>query len=425
MEDHRDDLAVIAAGYPDEMADADRRQPGPAEPLRPHDPLPRLHDRGAGGHLRVDERRPTATTSTRAAAPALAEVIDAEPRTRGLRQRPLRAQRVRGRGQPPGRAPGRPSRRPTDEQLTTLTAADVVAPDRTEPASPPSACSRRPCGSGLGGGGCGGARATRAARCCSRSWSSAAGLLGHVGDEDRHQQVDEVAGEQPVALVRALAGPPAELDVGEAHRRVAPVQRRADDARRQQRADQRAPAGDAVAGVAAARVVEDRRLARARSRRLLRLTSSAAMRRYARPPSGSCSLATSGRMNADASTRMSGVRLASYWSSRALRRASISRPCLAMIARSRPSRSPKWYCSDVVLRCWASRLISRSDTPSMPRAANSRSAAAIRTPTPRASRAPRIAGSAARSPVSPSGRPYRCLRRTPTEPAPERPPEAR
>ncbi len=48
-----------------------------------------------------------------------------------------------------------------------------------------------------------------------------------------------------------------------------------------------------------------------------------------------------------------------------------------MIARSRPSRSPKWYCSDVVLRCCASRLISRNDTPSMPRAANSRSAAAI------------------------------------------------
>ena len=48
-----------------------------------------------------------------------------------------------------------------------------------------------------------------------------------------------------------------------------------------------------------------------------------------------------------------------------------------MIARSRPSRSPKWYCSDVVLRCCASRLISRSDTPSIPRAANSRSAAAI------------------------------------------------
>ena len=43
MEDHRDDLAVIAAGYPDEMAHADRRQPRPEEPLHPHDPLPRLH----------------------------------------------------------------------------------------------------------------------------------------------------------------------------------------------------------------------------------------------------------------------------------------------------------------------------------------------------------------------------------------------
>ena len=48
-----------------------------------------------------------------------------------------------------------------------------------------------------------------------------------------------------------------------------------------------------------------------------------------------------------------------------------------MIARSSPCRSPKWYCSDVVLRCPASRLISRSDTPSIPRLAKSCSAAVI------------------------------------------------
>ena len=73
MEDHRDDLAVIAAGYPDEMADADRRQPRPEEPLRPHDPLPRLHDRGARRDLRVDERATASTTSTRPGALQLAE----------------------------------------------------------------------------------------------------------------------------------------------------------------------------------------------------------------------------------------------------------------------------------------------------------------------------------------------------------------
>ena len=47
MEDHRDDLAVIAAGYPDEMAGFIDTNPGLQEPLHAHDPLPRLHDRGA------------------------------------------------------------------------------------------------------------------------------------------------------------------------------------------------------------------------------------------------------------------------------------------------------------------------------------------------------------------------------------------
>ena len=74
---------------------------------------------------------------------------------------------------------------------------------------------------------------------------------------------------------------------------------------------------------------------------------------------------------------MSGAPSNSYSSSSPWRTASISCPCLTMIARSRPTRSPKWYCNDVVLRWPASRLISRSDTPSMPRQANSRSAAAI------------------------------------------------
>ena len=54
MEDHRDDLAVVAAGYPDEMRELHRHQPRPEEPLRAHDPLPRLHDRRAGRDLRVD-----------------------------------------------------------------------------------------------------------------------------------------------------------------------------------------------------------------------------------------------------------------------------------------------------------------------------------------------------------------------------------
>ena len=84
MEDHRDDLAVIAAGYPEEMATLIDANPGLQEPLRPHDPLPRLHDRGAGGDLRVDERGQPLPPRRGAARCALAEVIDAEPRTRGF-----------------------------------------------------------------------------------------------------------------------------------------------------------------------------------------------------------------------------------------------------------------------------------------------------------------------------------------------------
>ena len=105
MEDHRDDLAVIAAGYPDEMATLIDANPGLQsrfartihfpdytteelvaifESMSASQPLPPR--RGGGAAAGRGHRRRAA-----------------DPR---LRQRPLRAQRVRGRGQPPGRAAG-------------------------------------------------------------------------------------------------------------------------------------------------------------------------------------------------------------------------------------------------------------------------------------------------------------------------------
>ena len=51
MEDHRDDLAIVAAGYTEEMDDLHRHQPGPEEPVHPHDQLPRLHHRRARADL--------------------------------------------------------------------------------------------------------------------------------------------------------------------------------------------------------------------------------------------------------------------------------------------------------------------------------------------------------------------------------------
>ena len=105
MEDHRDDLAVIAAGYPEEMAELIDANPGLSSRFARtiHFPdytteelLAIFESMSEANRYHLDE----------AGALRLAELIDAEPRTRGLRQRPLRAQRVRGGDRPAGRAAG-------------------------------------------------------------------------------------------------------------------------------------------------------------------------------------------------------------------------------------------------------------------------------------------------------------------------------
>jgi hypothetical protein len=124
MEDHRDDLALIAAGYPTEMADFIDANPGLKSrftrfidfPDYTTDELVEIFQR-MSGDLRYD-----LDDSGRA---ALRTVIEAEPRTRGFGN----ARFVRNLFE---EAVGRQADRlatvaePTDEQLTTLTAADIA-----------------------------------------------------------------------------------------------------------------------------------------------------------------------------------------------------------------------------------------------------------------------------------------------------------
>jgi Holliday junction resolvasome RuvABC ATP-dependent DNA helicase subunit len=126
MEDHRDDLAVIAAGYPAEMAELIAANPGLSSrfartihfPDYTTEELLAIFESMSGAiRYHLDE----------AAAVRLAEIIDAEPRTRGFGN----ARFVRNLFEA---AVARQAERlatvdhPTDTQLTTLTAADIGAP---------------------------------------------------------------------------------------------------------------------------------------------------------------------------------------------------------------------------------------------------------------------------------------------------------
>lgn len=127
MEDHRDDLAVIAAGYPEEMGALIDSNPGLKSRFSRTIHFPdytteeliaifELMSAGSSYHLDED------------GALRLAEVVHDEPRTRGFGN----ARFVRNVFEA---AVGRQADRlanvehPTDDELTTLTAADIGPPD--------------------------------------------------------------------------------------------------------------------------------------------------------------------------------------------------------------------------------------------------------------------------------------------------------
>jgi hypothetical protein len=127
MEDHRDDLAVIAAGYPEEMAELIDANPGLKSrftrtvhfPDYSTDELVAIFELlGKDTDYHLDD----------AGRARLVEVVEAEPRTRGFGN----ARFVRNVFEA---AVSRQAERlaavatPTDAELTTLTAADVVPPD--------------------------------------------------------------------------------------------------------------------------------------------------------------------------------------------------------------------------------------------------------------------------------------------------------
>ena len=125
MEDHRDDLAVIAAGYPDEMAALIDANPGLQSRFARTVHFPDytteelvaiFESMSAASEYHLDE----------AGALALASVIHQQPRGRGFGNarfvRNLFEAAVSGQAERLAAV-----EHPTDEQLTTLTAADIVA----------------------------------------------------------------------------------------------------------------------------------------------------------------------------------------------------------------------------------------------------------------------------------------------------------
>ena len=124
MEDHRDDLAIVAAGYPAEMAELIDTNPGLKSRFTRTIEFPDYtDDELVSIFVALGERNRYVLSDD-----ALDRLRRADRRRAAhsrLRQRPLRAQPVRVRRRAPGRCAWRRSTDPSNEQLCTFVAADL------------------------------------------------------------------------------------------------------------------------------------------------------------------------------------------------------------------------------------------------------------------------------------------------------------
>ena len=136
MEDRRDDLVLIVAGYPDPMVGVHRPEPGAVQPVPHHDRVRRLHRRRAGGRSSPGWRpRPTTTSATGCLTRFSAILADHAARP-DVRQRPVRPQPAGGGDRAARLAAARRGRADASPQLRELTADDLDDGPRPDPIDP-------------------------------------------------------------------------------------------------------------------------------------------------------------------------------------------------------------------------------------------------------------------------------------------------
>ncbi len=137
MEDRRDDLVVIVAGYPEPMDDVHRRQPGTGQPVPDHDRVRGLQRRRAHRDPHRAWPRPPTTSWCRTRWSSSSEILAATPRDRSFGNGRFARNMLEA-------AIGRHAWRlrdvtaPTTDQLRQILAEDLTDEDHPRPDEPTS-----------------------------------------------------------------------------------------------------------------------------------------------------------------------------------------------------------------------------------------------------------------------------------------------